>query len=238
MAAGVTPVNYITITANAGDTIGPQPISSGPNPPTSTTFLLNRQGGSVILTSNGVNKWIATMPLQKLTVNNAYATNQSIAGNANTYVTGSSCQILPGYWTANSNYRCRFDLVKTAAGTGAFKIDIRLGTAGTTADTSLVTLTYGAGTAAADTGIFEVWASFRSVGAGTAAVLIGETRCTHHLAATGLISTGVSGTGIIPATGSATFDSTTQTTIGISANGQDALFNAVCGLVEAEYKQP
>lgn len=136
---------------------------------------------------------------------------------ADTYLAGASLAIPSGLVRAGSMYYCIFDMVKTAAGVAAFTITIRFGTAGTIADTARVTLAFAIGTAAVDTGTFEVWAAFRNVGA--AAVIAAMCRCTHHLAATGLITTGASGTGIILAT-SAGFDSTVPaSTIGISVNG-------------------
>jgi hypothetical protein len=106
-----------------------------------------------------------------------------------------------------------------------------MGTLGTTADAAVLTLTFGAGTAAADTGLFDVLVTFRTVGSGTSAVVQGIARCTHHLAATGLVSTGASGTGIMLGT-SAGFNSTTQTIIGLSVNG-GAAFSGTNTLVQA-----
>jgi hypothetical protein len=123
-------------------------------------------------------------------------------------------------------------MVKTAAGTATFIIQIRMGTLGTTGDASILTLTFAAGTAAIDTGIFDVIATFRSIGSGTAAVIQGIAKCAHHLAATGLISTGASGVGIILGT-SAGFNSTTQTVIGLSING-GASFSGTNTLVAAD----
>jgi hypothetical protein len=152
---------------------------------------------------------------------------------ADTYLAGS-CITIPtaGGWQVGTQYRLIFDLIKTAAGTAAFTITIRLGTAGTTSDAALITLTFGAGTAAADTGLFEVLITFRTVGSGTAAVLRGLARCTHALSATGLISTGASGCGIVLGA-SGGFDSSTQTKIGVSINGGTS-FSGTCTMVQAE----
>lgn len=137
---------------------------------------------------------------------------------ADTYLVGSGILVPAGRWKAQTTYNCVFDMVKTAAGTAAFTVNVRLGTLGTTGDASVCSLAFAVGTAAIDTGRFEVAAIFRTVGAGTAAVVQGMITCSHALAATGLITTGASGFGLINATGSG-FASTTQTTIGISVNG-------------------
>ena len=149
-------------------------------------------------------------------VANASTANQT-GFAADTYVAGSSLTVPPGLLRVGSMFYCCFDMVKTAAGTAAATIIIRFGTAGTTADTARITFTWGAGTAAVDSGIFEVWAHVRTAGA--SGVLVGIARCTHHLAATGLISTGASGMGFLTVTSSA-FDMTVANSIiGVSFNG-------------------
>lgn len=167
---------------------------------------------------------------------NASSAGAAGAFAADTYLTGSSVTIpTAGDWAAGQSYVCMFDMTKTAAGTAAFTIIARMGTAGSVADAAIVTLAFGAGTAAADTGVFEVWLTFQSVGTSTSAVLVGMTRCTHHLAATGLVSTGASGTGIILAT-SAGFASTTQTVLGLSVNG-GASFSGTNTIVQAALRK-
>ena len=124
-------------------------------------------------------------------------------------------------------------MVKTAAGTAAGTVIVRVGTAGTTADTARLTFTWGAGTAAVDTGIYGVIVHFRSVGAGTSAVLVGYVQLDHHLAATGLTATGAAGTGVLLVT-SGGFDSTVANlVIGASYNG-GASFSGTNTVVEAE----
>lgn len=135
-----------------------------------------------------------------------------------TYLAGSSIIIPAGHWKVGTTYKCVFDMTKTAAGTAQFTVIIRMGTLGTTGDAAICTFAYAVGTAAIDSGIFTVVANFRTVGAGTAAVLQGRIMCNHHLAATGLITTGASGTGVLYVTSSG-FASTTQTHIGLSVNG-------------------
>ena len=138
---------------------------------------------------------------------------------ADTYISGSSINIgTVGAWKAGMVYRAVFDMVKTAAGTATPIIVLRMGTAGTTADAAIVTFTFSAGTAAADTGIFVVEAEFRSVGSGTSAVVAGVATCNHQLASTGLVSTAASGLQVLPVAG-AGFDSTISNIIGVSFNG-------------------
>jgi hypothetical protein len=152
---------------------------------------------------------------------------------ADTYVAGCSLPIPAGLVKAQTIYYACFDMTKTAAGSAAATVIIRIGTAGTIADTARVTFTFGAGTAAIDAGLFEVFASFRSVGA--SGVLTGICRCNHHLAATGLVSTGASGTGILTVT-SAAFDTTTPASfMGISFNGGGS-FSGTNTIAQAYFK--
>lgn len=151
---------------------------------------------------------------------------------ADTYLAGSGITIpSAGDWQIGETYRCVFDMVKTAAGTAAFTIIVRMGTLGTTADAAILTLAFAVGTAVGDTGVFALLVNFRTVGSGTSAVLAGVVECRHSLAATGLVTTGASGIGIVTGT-SAGFNSTTQTIIGLSING-GASFSGTNTLVQA-----
>lgn len=162
---------------------------------------------------------------------NVSVANVAAAFAADTYLAGSSLLIPGSSARIGTTYRCAFDMVKTAAGVAAAAVTVRVGIAGTTADAARLTFNFAVGTAAIDTGIFEVFAHYRSVGA--AGVLVGMCRCTHHLAATGLISTGASGIGIILVT-SAGFDTTVASSIiGVSFNG-GAAFSGTNTVAEAE----
>lgn len=152
-------------------------------------------------------------------ITNASTAAVAAGYSTDTYLAGSALTIpTAGKWTAGMQARWIFDMTKTNAGTAAFTVIVRMGTAGTTSDAAIVTLAFAVGTAAVDSGEFKVFANFRTVGSGTSAVVAGIITCSHALAATGLISTGVSGWGMITGT-SAGFDSTTQTIIGLSVNG-------------------
>jgi hypothetical protein len=166
---------------------------------------------------------------------NASAANQT-GFSSDTYLTGSSIAIPSGRPpTVGTAYHLRFDMTKTAAGTATPTVIVRFGTAGAVGDTARITFTFGAGDATADSGIFEVFAVVRVAGAST--TMAGWARCTHHLAATGLTSTGASGTGIIFATASA-FDSTVAgSTIGASFNG-GASFAGTNTVVQASLVTP
>lgn len=82
-----------------------------------------------------------------------------------TYVAGASLQIPACGMKAGQKYRVRITASKTAAGTAAAVYTLRLGAAGTVADTAILALTAGAQTAAADNGTLFVDVSVRSVSA-------------------------------------------------------------------------
>lgn len=169
----------------------------------------------------------------KTMLSNSSTANQT-GFSSDTYLAGSSLTIPTGKQVAMGfSYHLIFDMVKTAAGTAAAVLNIRFGTAGTTADTARLTFTFTAGDANADTGTFEVWAHFRTVGSGTSAVLVGVAQCRHQLAATGLTTGGTGGSFTIPVT-SGGFDSTVASSIiGASFNG-GAAFSGTNTLVQAK----
>jgi hypothetical protein len=145
-----------------------------------------------------------------------------------TYLTGSSISIPPGVLKIGAMYRCTFDVSKTAAGTATPIVIVRFGTNGTTADTARLTFTFTAGTAAADVGMFDIYALFRTVGA--SGVMQGRARITHNLSITGIVNL-VSPTLQVT---SGAFDTTVANSIiGCSVNGGASAAWTV-QLVEAE----
>lgn len=173
---------------------------------------------------------IATFVRGVSAVYNASTASQGAGFSADTYLTGSSIAIPSGVLKAGTIYRCYFSLTKTAAGTATPIINIRFGTNGTTADTSRGTLTYTAGTAAADDALIMVLATFRSVGSGTSAVLQTSGTLTHRLDITGFVGIGCE-TEVATSGG---FDSTVANSIiGLSVNGGTSASWTVT-LVQAE----
>ncbi|MBI5221898.1 MAG: hypothetical protein HY980_00140 [Candidatus Magasanikbacteria bacterium] len=147
--------------------------------------------------------------------------NQSVAAqgagfSTDTYLTGSSIAIPASSLKVGTRYHLIFNVSKTAAGTVAPIISVRFGTLGTTGDTARLTFTFLAGTAAADVGTFEIFVTFRTVGSGTSAVIVGTGRALHSLSTTGLQTL----PGKVLQVTSAGFDSTVANSIiGVSVNG-------------------
>jgi hypothetical protein len=149
------------------------------------------------------------------TVSNAASTALQTFTNGDTYMAGSAVTVDPAKLRAGSFYRCKFNVVKTAAGIAAPAISVRLGTLGTTGDTAQTSLTFAAQTGVIDEGVVEVLVNFRSVGAATSAVVQAEGSLLHRLVTTGLNVTGVF-TSVLGTSGG--FASTTVTKMGLSLN--------------------
>jgi hypothetical protein len=154
-------------------------------------------------------RWIAAM-------GNSSIAAQGPGFAADTYLAGSNVLIPNGLPRVGTKYRCRFDMSKTAAGVATPIISLRIGPSGNITDTLRATLTFALQTAAIDAGMFDIVATFRSIGAGAAAVLQARGELRHQLSITGL-STSVSGAVFNTSAG---FDSTpTGNFIGLSVNG-------------------
>lgn len=159
---------------------------------------------------------------------NSSTASQGAGFATDTYVTGSNILIPAQRPRIGTKFRCSFDVSKTAAGVATPIVQLRYGTNASTADTSLCSFTFSAGTAATDVASFEIYGVYRSVGSGTSAVVQG--RCTA-------ISQPTTGnTSLIHAvqTTSAGHDSTTASTyLGVSFNGGTS-YSGTIQLVEAE----
>jgi hypothetical protein len=138
---------------------------------------------------------------------------------ADTYLAGSSLALPAGLLRAGTCLYWVFDAVKTGAGTAAPTVIIRMGTGGAIGDAARVTFTFSVQTAVIDRAIFEVWAVFRSVGSGTAAILSGIAKLHHQLAVTGFNTVQPAGMQELSVASSG-FDSTpANSIIGLSVNG-------------------
>jgi len=140
-------------------------------------------------------------------------------GTGDTYVTGSGVTLEAGRLKQTSFYRCVIDLTKTAAGTATAVVTLRMGTLGTTGDAAICTFTLPtAQTAAADNGIFVVYANMRSVGSGTSAVAEGVLEIRRTGTTAGFLSTGGLQFMAPQRVTSSGFNSTTVTRVGVSIN--------------------
>lgn len=133
----------------------------------------------------GTSKKITALQLAAyMSIRNASTADQGISATT-AYVTNSNLAVPAGKLRIGTMLRWRFSATKTAAGTtvGCVVI-VKVGTAGTTADTSVLTFTMGTPTGAADTAFFDLDVIVR--GPLTASgILVGTLRMTHNLSATG-----------------------------------------------------
>lgn len=135
------------------------------------------------------------------------------ASAADTYLTGSAV-FVGGRLKVGSVYQLACRATKTAAGTAAPVWNLRVGTAGSIADTARVTWTAGAQTAAADAGLFELTVVVTNYS--TSGVLRGLCMMEHTQTTTGFQTTAQAQ--ILDAT-SAAFDLTaTGLYMGVSVN--------------------
>lgn len=140
---------------------------------------------------------------------------------ADTYLANSNILIPSWGVQAKTTFRWQISASKTAAGVATPAYSIRIGAAGTTADTARVTLTGPAQTAVADVGTLNIMATVQNVGA---AGIIQATAWWDHrgTAASSTIGTGFAndGTGHVEAA-SAAFDNSALggQIIGLSLNG-------------------
>jgi len=99
------------------------------------------------------------------------------ASAADTYLTGSSINVPVSLLKVGTRIKWHLGMTKTAAGTATPIFNVRVGTAGTVADTARLTWTLVAQTALTDTGWCEISVIVRSIGA--SGVIHGEIMFTH-----------------------------------------------------------
>lgn len=120
----------------------------------------------------------------------AASSSDQTLGTGDTYVAGSRVTFPTGKIKVGTKYKCRFNVVRaTGAATTAPVITVRVGTAGTTSDTSRAALTFAAQSNAADEGYIDVQCVFRTAGA--AATIEANGKLWHRLVTTGLNVTAV-----------------------------------------------
>jgi hypothetical protein len=167
------------------------------------------------INQSGTSKKITLAQLDAATGGLTQTNTGAVTGYAaDTYLQGSGFTITPARLRAGTIYRCRFDVVKTAAGVAAPVLTLRAGTTGSTTDAAAATLTFAAQTGVIDEGEFLVEATFRAVGA--SAQVQAKGTLFHRLVTTGL---NVTATYTKVLNLGSTFSSTAVTRVGLSING-------------------
>ena len=165
-------------------------------------FAINEAGVSKKLTGTLVKDWAGNV------LRNQNTSDVSPGAGATTYLTGSSIAIPVAKLRVGTVIRWTLGFTKTAAGTAARAHLIKLGTAGTTGDATIITLTSGTPSGAVDTGQQVITCIIRGpLGASCIAAAISS--AIHQLSTTGLFA---NETEVLQVT-SGTFDSTTASLI-------------------------
>ena len=164
-------------------------------------YAINQSSTSKKITGSLKKEWLGCV------LYNADASQQAPASSATTYLTGSNITVPAGKLRANTVFRWTIQLGKTNAGTAARSILVLVGTAGTTSDATIATLTSGTPSGATDTGCYIVTFAVTSIGASAASRAAYQAM--HQLSTTGLFA---NETEAITAAGTA-FDSTTANLI-------------------------
>ncbi len=196
-------VDGITVTGGTGAVIG-----SGVNiAQTASSSLANGYLSST--------DWSTFNDKSRLQYNNSTIA-QAITAATVTYLTGSN--ISTANIKAGTVVTWNISVSKTASGVQAPAFTVRFGTAATTADATILSFTGAAQSAAIDTGMFTIQCTFRTVGAGTSAILVGHYSLIHQLDQTGL---SVGGGGAF-ATSSGFNSTTANAFLGITVNNGTA----------------
>ncbi len=209
LAKNITATRYLSNTGASNNPAWAQvDLSNGVTGNLPVTNLGSGTGASASTFWRGDGTW------KNVRVFNQSTAAQGAGFATDTYLTGSSIAIPSGGLKVGTRYHLIFDVSKTAAGTATPVITVRFGTNGSTADTARLTFTFLAQTAAADIGTFEVWITFRAVGA--SGVMQGTAQARHRLSTTGLQNQ--PGTTLQVTSGA--FDtSVANSIIGVSVNG-------------------
>lgn len=149
-----------------------------------TRFLVSDSATDGVATGNQIEIYMGNK------IRKANTGTQSISAATLTKINGSELQVPSGSQIAvGTVFQWQILATKTAAGTASRTFHVRLGTAGTTADTAVATFTSPAGTAAADAAYIEIIAICVSI-ASNVATFECSLCLSHNLASTGWATTG------------------------------------------------
>lgn len=151
--------------------------------------------------------------VDSLSDNGSFNTADVVANAADTYLTGSMLTVPGHLLQAGTIFRWRFVATKTGAGIATPIWSVRVGTAGSTADTARLTFTGPAQTGVIDAAQIDITVLLRNTGA--AGIMAGGLAMTHNLAATGFANQG----DVVLQVTSSGFDTTVASTkVGVSVN--------------------
>lgn len=118
-------------------------------------------------------------------LSNQSVADQTINAATTAYLVGSNIVVPASKVRVGTIFKWKLSLSKTGAGTAANTFDVRVGTAGTTADASRLAFTTGTATAVIDQGQIDIMVTVRNI-TNAAGSLQGIFNLSHELASTGL----------------------------------------------------
>lgn len=172
----------LTITHNATTLIcpGAQNIITGPG---DTCTVVVDSGDNVKITQ--YERATGTELTNPFKVSTA---DQTVTAASTAYLTNSGLLIPPSGWRVGSTVRWTLAASKTAAGTAARTILVKMGTLGTGSDATIITMPMKAGTGVVDKAVFELAVICRGP-LGASCIFSGSLWMGHNLAATGFATT-------------------------------------------------
>lgn len=144
-------------------------------------YPINEAGTSKKVTGTLIKDWIGD------TIGNASTAAQTPTAATLTYLTNSNMAVPVAKLRIGTQFLWWLFFDKTAAGTLASSFHVRVGTAGTTADTARLTFTTGAGTAAIDQGFLQILVTCRGP-LSASGIFEGVMTLTHNLQTTGVLA--------------------------------------------------
>lgn len=148
---------------------------------TAHEYLVNEAGVNKKVTGTQI---IAGVKTNYASLRNASIADQTINAATTAYLTGSNVTVPSTGLQVGTVFKYRISVSKTAAGTAANTFHWRLGTAGTTADTALLSFALPTATAAIDVAFIDITVTVRGP-LGASAIAVGHLALTHNLASTG-----------------------------------------------------
>ncbi len=144
-----------------------------------TEFPVNDAGTSKKATAQQLAAYIGD------SIGNQSTADQTINASTTALLTGSTLAIPVGKLRIGTILKWRITVSKTAAGTAAVIYLIKLGTAGTTSDATVITFTMPVGTGVVDVGQVDITITVRGP-LSASGILQGHFHLAHNLSTTGL----------------------------------------------------
>lgn len=142
------------------------------------------QDGEFYYATDTKRYWAGSIPILLANLVNQSTADQTVNAATTALLTGSLITIPPGKLRVGTVFRFSLATTKTAAGTAANTFNFRLGTNGTTSDTSICSFALPTATGVIDTATIDVLVTIRGP-LSSSCVASGNLQLCHNLSATG-----------------------------------------------------